>query len=434
MRALLLPAILLLGAINSALSAEESCVGRCLEGFNAKSKCQCDDLCNYYQSCCIDFSTVCKNKDTRGDVFFVPEDEQESDLLTQVTTPVENFTETTPVIERPTEETVEDVAVPDDTPEELCSGKPFDAFTNFKNGSMYAFRGKYFYELDDNKALDGYPKLIKDVWGIEGPIDAAFTRINCQGKTYMFKGTQYWRFSDGVLDLEYPRDIKVGFSNIPSDIDAAFTLPANNYQGQERAYFFKGRQYWQYEFTHQPSRQECLGSSPSELFTRYAVLQDDSWEDIFRLLVGDWFTGSSAGPRSIFRDWRGVPNGVDAVLPSRIYVPQQKQSVLRRSKRRKSKRRKSRRRRPSRIDPFQHEITEDFFSYDDYEDDPDWLPPDSQPKCQPVQSVFFFKNDKYYRVNLRTKRVDVTYPRYPRSIAEYWLGCKTSATQKKSSS
>lgn len=33
----------------------------------------------------------------------------------------------------------------------------------------------------------GYPKLIRDVWGIEGPIDAAFTRINCQGKTYLFQ-------------------------------------------------------------------------------------------------------------------------------------------------------------------------------------------------------------------------------------------------------
>lgn len=33
----------------------------------------------------------------------------------------------------------------------------------------------------------GYPKLIRDIWGIEGPIDAAFTRINCQGKTYLFK-------------------------------------------------------------------------------------------------------------------------------------------------------------------------------------------------------------------------------------------------------
>lgn len=41
--------------------------------------------------------------------------------------------------------------------------------------------------LDQKSVLPGYPKLIKDVWGISGPIDAAFTRINCQGKTYIFK-------------------------------------------------------------------------------------------------------------------------------------------------------------------------------------------------------------------------------------------------------
>lgn len=35
--------------------------------------------------------------------------------------------------------------------------------------------------------MPGYPKLIKDVWGISGPIDTAFTRINCQGKSYIFK-------------------------------------------------------------------------------------------------------------------------------------------------------------------------------------------------------------------------------------------------------
>lgn len=47
--------------------------------------------------------------------------------------------------------------------------------------------GKYFFELDDKSILPGYPKLIQDVWGMSGPIDAAFTRINCQGKSYIFK-------------------------------------------------------------------------------------------------------------------------------------------------------------------------------------------------------------------------------------------------------
>lgn len=49
------------------------------------------------------------------------------------------------------------------------------------------FQGEYFFELDQKSVLPGYPKLIKDVWGIKGPIDAAFTRMNCQGKTYIFK-------------------------------------------------------------------------------------------------------------------------------------------------------------------------------------------------------------------------------------------------------
>lgn len=50
----------------------------------------------------------------------------------------------------------------------------------------------------------------------------------------------------------------------------------------------------------------------------------------------------------------------------------------------------------------------------------------------PVQSVYFFKGDKYYRVDLSTKRVDPAMPRYPRSIAKYWLGCsdKTEAEKK----
>lgn len=48
-------------------------------------------------------------------------------------------------------------------------------------------QGEYFFELDDKSVLPGYPKLIEDVWGIPGPIDAAFTRINCQGQSYLFK-------------------------------------------------------------------------------------------------------------------------------------------------------------------------------------------------------------------------------------------------------
>lgn len=443
---LLLP-VLVLALLALTRAAEDSCEGRCDEGFNAMKKCQCDTLCNYYQSCCSDYSTVCKAKVTRGDVFALPEDDYlDYDLSidtgtvgpTEAPAPTEHPTEphTSPsptrVIDTATEETPEEPEVPtlhpttttttttsdetrnpslDDEPEELCSRKPFNAFTDLKNGSIYAFRGKYFYELDKSSVRPGYPKLISDVWGIEGPIDAAFTRINCQGKTYLFKGSQYWRFDDGALDPGYPRDISEGFEGIPNDIDAAFALPAHSYHGNERVYFFKGKYYWSYDFAHQPTQAECEKSSPSTVFNHYAFMNRDSWEDIFLSLFGSRMVGASS-QRLISRDWRGVPNQLDAAMAGRIYVSSRQ--PRRRSSRRHRKRYRNHRTLNLGLWSW---LNSDSESTDT---ESDWL---SGSQCETLQSVYFFVGDKYYRVNLRTKRVDLVQPPYPRSIAQYWLDC-----------
>ncbi|KAM8991444.1 vitronectin isoform 1-T2 [Ara ararauna] len=434
---LLFPA-LVLALLAAARAAEDSCVGHCDDGFDAKRKCQCDALCVYYQSCCSDYSTVCKAKVTRGDVFALPEDDYldynftidlgptEGTRAAPTELPTELPTSLPP--EQPTleskpdpEETLPEVhstvldgfgeLEPVEEPEELCSRKPFDAFTDLKNGSLYAFRGKYFYELDENSVRPGYPKLISDVWGIEGPIDAAFTRINCQGKTYLFKGSQYWRFDDGTLDPEYPRAISEGFEGIPNNIDAAFALPAHSYHGNERVYFFKDKYYWSYDFANQPTQADCEKSSPSTVFNHYAFMNRDSWEDVFQILFGGRMTGASS-PRYISRDWRGVPSGLDAAMAGRIYVASQQ--PRRRKSRRQRKRYKSHR-----------SLNLGFWSWLQNDSDSagiesDWL---SGSKCETLQSVYFFVGDKYYRVNLRTKRVDLVQPRYPRSIAQYWLDC-----------
>uniref|UniRef100_A0A8C5KXG7 Vitronectin n=1 Tax=Jaculus jaculus TaxID=51337 RepID=A0A8C5KXG7_JACJA len=450
-----------------ALADQESCKDRCTEGFNANKKCQCDELCSYYQSCCVDYMAECKPQVTRGDVFIMAEDEYGAyDYLEE---PKENATLSTqpessslsPDLQPHTAETStvhasskepdvgtlgpEDVSQRPGTTdqgtsespakEELCSGKPFDAFTDLKNGSLFAFRGQYCYELDETAVRPGYPKLIRDVWGIEGPIDAAFTRINCQGKTYLFKGSQYWRFEDGVLDPDYPRNISEGFIGIPDNVDAALALPAHSYNGQERVYFFKGKRYWEYEFQQQPSQEECEGSSLSAVFEHFALLQRDSWEDIFEQLF--WGRPSVKEPQFISRDWHGVPGKVDAAMAGRIYISG---SALRssRTKKRKSRRRNRRRyssrrtrgqrrsrdlssRRPSRsirLPWFSSEESGPGTYYYDY--DMSWLVPAT---CEPIQSVYFFSGDKYYRVNLRTRRVDTVSPPYPRSIDQYWLGC-----------
>lgn len=50
--------------LSCGVAFADSCEGRCEEGFDAGHKCQCDTLCVYYQSCCSDYSTVCKAKGT----------------------------------------------------------------------------------------------------------------------------------------------------------------------------------------------------------------------------------------------------------------------------------------------------------------------------------------------------------------------------------
>lgn len=111
---------------------------------------------------------------TRGDVFTMPEDEYwvngidsetENSTLTESTTSLDSNSQTSASIpEQGPVLTAEEEALrpeqgtsgpdvgtlrPESTnqeilessAEELCSGKPFDAFTDLKNGSLFAFRG-----------------------------------------------------------------------------------------------------------------------------------------------------------------------------------------------------------------------------------------------------------------------------------------------------
>lgn len=453
--------VLFLLSVATSFAAEETCVGRCRDGFDPKQKCQCDTLCKYYGSCCIDYDSTCRTKISRGDVFDLPEEN-----LTSPASPLAlNATTTwsTKVIPTTTAYTSTPIPYPE---AETCSGKSFDAFLQIKNGSIYAFRGENFFELDKTSVMPGYPKLIKDVWGISGPIDAAFTRINCQGKSYIFKGNKYWRFDGHVLDEDYPRDISVGFDKIPDDVDAAFAIPAPAYHKKEKVYFFKGDRYYQYEFKHQPSHEDCVRmtkASPSVLFTHYTDLYCDyNWDDLFASLFQD-LSGHHKGPRFIARDWVGIKPPIDAAMVGRLYLnsiassspaPSLSPSVApgrrgrtrgrtRGGRRRKGRGRGSRISRSTYWDDFGLDYEEryfgaerqskgqkkgrggrpSFYDYNYYNTDYADLEL-VQEKPVPVQNVYFFQKDKYYRMDLQTKRIDYVNPPYPRSIGKYWLGCK----------
>eukprot|EP00090_Calanus_glacialis_P014426 TRINITY_DN23206_c0_g1_i1.p1 TRINITY_DN23206_c0_g1~~TRINITY_DN23206_c0_g1_i1.p1 ORF type:complete len:189 (+),score=48.63 TRINITY_DN23206_c0_g1_i1:42-608(+) len=114
-----------------------------------------------------------------------------------------------------------------------------------------------------------YPQHI-EAWSLPGNLDAAFQWEN--GKTYFFKGSKYWRFSEvGVLDDGYPKDVDRGFEGAPNNVDAAMVWPVNN-----KIYFFKGTKYWKLD----PDKNPAV---------------DDSY------------------PRQI-KSWEGIPNFLDSAL------------------------------------------------------------------------------------------------------------------------
>ncbi|XP_037125819.1 vitronectin b isoform X2 [Syngnathus acus] len=441
--------------MDATLAADETCSGRC-GSFDLLKKCQCDSVCVYYGSCCDDFDKLCPKK-TRGDTFEEAEDNQTTletpvDVLAPSAAPTSSSVAPTsssavlttseePWPPRPT--TQEPTGSPADRDAATCSGKPFDAFLQLKNGSVYAFRGEYFFELDDKAVLPGYPKLIVDVWGMPGPVDAAFTRINCQGKSYIFQGRKYWRFEGDVLDEGFPRDISEGFDGIPNDLHAAFAVPAPNHRQKEKAYFFKGDHYHVYEFVNQPTHPECVQmsrSSPSLLFSRYTDLFcDQSLDDLFAGLFGAAAGSHSAGPRPIRMNWPGISPPVDAAMVGRVFLspkatPQPPSSPFaRRQKKRKWRKpsRKSRRRQTHQThQTLFDDFWSDMFDYSDESLEVATLPPMEvqTPARTPIQYVYFFKRDQYYRVDLRTKLVAQVLPRYPRSIAKFWLGCQQEDT------
>ncbi|KAI4890939.1 hypothetical protein NFI96_033197 [Prochilodus magdalenae] len=118
----------------------------------------------------------------------------------------------------------------------ICSGRPVNGVTTLRNGTIVVFRGHYFWTLD-SKRRPGPPLGITDVWGIPSPIDTVYTRCNCQGKTYFFKGDQYWRFENDIMDPGFPRPISAGFG-LSGQITAALSMP--QYRSRtESVFFFK---------------------------------------------------------------------------------------------------------------------------------------------------------------------------------------------------
>ncbi|XP_076007352.1 proteoglycan 4b [Genypterus blacodes] len=162
-------------------------------------------------------------------------------------TPTEPASKPEPLDTAVTTKMVTDYQADDSNSTDLCSGHPISAVTTLKNGTMVVFRGHNFWMLDANR-VPGPARGITDYWGVPSPIDTVFTRCNCEGKTYMFKGGQYWRFKNAALDPGYPKVVSVGFGGLRGHITAALSVPQYSTR-KESVYFFKqGEQVQQYSY------------------------------------------------------------------------------------------------------------------------------------------------------------------------------------------
>ncbi|XP_044127214.1 matrix metalloproteinase-18-like [Bufo gargarizans] len=143
----------------------------------------------------------------------------------------------------------------------LCNDDAIDTFVSTKDGSIYLFKGEYFWDLSHGKLpmtpKKKYPQLISTKWKeLPASIDAAIRMQNPKaeqdGKIFFFKGNKYWKYDNDKIEAGYPKPMKEGFPGIPANVDAAFTQPAivakgNKVIREERIFFIKGKKFYVYD-------------------------------------------------------------------------------------------------------------------------------------------------------------------------------------------
>ncbi|KFP08116.1 Proteoglycan 4, partial [Calypte anna] len=225
-----------------------SCKGRCFEAFERGRECDCDADCERYGKCCPDYAKECKEaaaKESMGAICGVVQ--PTADGKKEVTT----IKETSVTPEKAVEDAPEEAPVNDE--KDLCNGKPADSMVALPNGTLAVFRGHYYWLLDGREPPTPH-FCISDGWGIPSPIDAVFSRCNCDGKTFFIKGPLYWRFTNGVMDKGYPKPLANGFAGISGKIVA--TLPVARYNNRPESVYFikKDGNMQQYVYRQEPAK------------------------------------------------------------------------------------------------------------------------------------------------------------------------------------
>ncbi|XP_056125500.1 proteoglycan 4b isoform X16 [Rhinichthys klamathensis goyatoka] len=188
----------------------------------------------------------------------------------------------------------------DDYDTNLCSGRPVSGLTTLRNGTIVVFRGHYFWTLDKYRNPDP-PQLITRVWGIPSPIDTVYTRCNCLGKTYFFKGKDYWRFDNGMMDHGFPKPVSQGFGQI-GRVTAALSIPEYRSRKESVIFFKRGGLAQKYTYQVTPKCGKRIPVYPARTRARRQAAA----------ALGQMI--------NISKNWKGFPTRVTSAVsvPSRV--------------------------------------------------------------------------------------------------------------------
>ncbi|KAM7401351.1 hypothetical protein PAMA_005513 [Pampus argenteus] len=155
---------------------------------------------------------------------------------------------------------------------DLCSDAPINGLTAISNGTILIFKGELFWSVDPVSRSAAQPQSITDTLGVPSPIDAAFTRCNCLGNTYIIKGDQYWRLNENmVVEPGFPKPLASEFPGLMGSITAALAVPATK-DKPESVYFFKNGDIMQ-KFTFPSDNTPSCSTNPRSLQKRRLVRQ-----------------------------------------------------------------------------------------------------------------------------------------------------------------
>uniref|UniRef100_A0AAY4CW93 SMB domain-containing protein n=1 Tax=Denticeps clupeoides TaxID=299321 RepID=A0AAY4CW93_9TELE len=236
-------------------TSSKSCSGRCGEKFLRGRVCECDSDCSQHNTCCPDYQARCGSgteyKPKPGvliqgtlrlrQVYSAMTQDQAaqpgmSGSGMPMSIPIQvSFSLGTNSAGNAKPGNLEDQSGQN---AELCSDQPIDGLIALRNGSILVFKGHHFWVLDPKTRASGQTRGITDELGIPSPIDTAFTRCNCEGKTYIIKGDSYWRLANGVVEPGYPRSLSADFGGLKGDITAVLPVPATR-KRPEALYFFR---------------------------------------------------------------------------------------------------------------------------------------------------------------------------------------------------